>query len=98
MEVPGFLRSGPAGDTALAVLGSSIGLLTHKAGNMAMLPPSSPEVSREREQATATLAVRTTSSQESTVHAGPVMASSVVWGGQRDRELREAGGVTMLSS
>lgn len=37
MEVPGFLRSGPAGDVALTMLGPSIGLLTHKAGSMAML-------------------------------------------------------------
>lgn len=78
MEVPGFLRSGPAGDMALAVLGPSIGLLIHKAGNMAMLPPGSPEVSREREQATATLAGRATPSHETTVHTGPVWAPQLL--------------------
>lgn len=34
--------------------------------------PYSPEVSRDREQVTATLAVRATPSHEATVHAGPV--------------------------
>lgn len=86
MEVPGFLRSGPAGDMALAVLGPSIGLLIHKAGNMAMLPPSSPAVSREREQVTATLAVRATPSHERTVHAEPVWPPPQLFGVDKGTE------------
>jgi hypothetical protein len=55
--------------------------------------PYSPEVSRDREQVTATLAVRATPSHEATVHAGPVQPPQLLGGGgerQRDRELREA--------
>lgn len=75
METPCFLRSGSAGDMTLTTLGPRIGFLIPK--NMAMLPPSSPEVSRNGEQAAAMLVVRTTSSSsDAAIHAGPVCPSA----------------------
>lgn len=48
METPCFLRSGSAGDMTLTTLGPRIGFLIPK--NMAVLPPSSPEISRNGSQ------------------------------------------------
>lgn len=74
METPCFLRSGSAGDMTLTTLGPRIGFQIPK--NMAVLPPSSPEVSRNGEQAAATLVMRTTSSSsDAAIHAGPVCPS-----------------------
>lgn len=46
MAAPGFLRSGPDENMALAMLGPRLGLLIHKAENMAVFP----EVSRDGEE------------------------------------------------
>lgn len=73
METPCFLRPGSAGGLTLAILGLRIDLPIYK--NMAMLHPSSPELLRNGEQATATPAVRATSSYDSAIHAGPVCPS-----------------------
>lgn len=69
---------------------ASVGLLLiRKAGSTALLPPSSPEVSRERGQATATLAVRAAPLHEAIAHAGPVWPPRS-FGVDKGTALREA--------